>query len=183
MIMVVLMDQLVERVEAALAWIGKAASWLNPLLVLLIIIEVVARYWMAMSWIWLGELEWHLFALMFLLGASYTLQHDGHVRVDVLYQRWSPIAKAWVNLLGHLFLLIPLCLFVIPVAWDYFFTAWTRGESSGDPGGLPAIYPIKFLIPAAWVLLLTQAVASAWKATQVIFPRPAPASPGSSSGV
>lgn len=173
-------DQLMAWVEKTLALTGKAASWLTPLLVLLIMVEVVARYWLSRSWIWLGELEWHLFALMFLLGASYTLQHDGHVRVDVLYQRWSPVAKAWVNLLGHVFLLIPLCLFVIPVAWDYFFTSWTHREASGDPGGLPAIYPIKLLIPLAWGLLLAQAVASAWKAARQIFPGSAQDRPGPS---
>lgn len=154
------MNTLANWAEWIVKKAGTAGSWLNLVLVFLIAIDVLCRYFLDSTAVWVTELEWHLFALIFLLGAAYTLQEDGHVRVDVLLQKASPRQQSLVNLLGHLFLLIPLCLFMIPPGWDYFVQSWTIGEGSGDPGGLPVLYPIKALIPIAFILLLIQAIAS-----------------------
>ncbi len=141
--------------------IGIGGSWLNPLLIALVMIDVISRYIWGESAVWVAELEWHLFAIVFLLGASYTMQSDKHVRVDVFYQKSSPTVQSGIDLAGHVFLLIPLCLFMIPPAWDYFIQSWQIGEGSGDPGGIPALYPIKAVIPLSFLLVLIQTIAHA----------------------
>lgn len=142
---------------------GTTSSWLNVILVLIIAVDVLFRYFLDTTAVWVSELEWHIFSIIFLLGAAYTLQEDSHVRVDVLLQRASSRQRKVVNLLGHLLLLIPLCLFMIPPAWDYFIQSWSIGEGSGDPGGIPALYPIKGLIPVAFILLLVQGMSASLK--------------------
>lgn len=139
------------------AWSGAAAALLSILLVAVIVSDVALRYLVGETSVWIVEVEWHIFALIFLLGAAYTLRRDAHVRVDVFFQMLSQRGRSWLNLMGHLLLLIPFCLFIIPPAWDYFLQSWIVSEASGDPGGLPALYPIKAFIPMAFLLLLIQA--------------------------
>lgn len=101
------------------------------------------------------ELQWYLFSLLFLLGASYALKHDEHVRVDILYSKLSVRGKAWVNLLGTIVLLFPFCILMLWVSWPAVINSWAVMEGSPDPGGLPR-YPIKTVIPIAFVLILGQ---------------------------
>ena len=103
------------------------------------------------------ELQWYLFSLVFLLAAGYTLKHNAHVRVDVLYARLSAKGKAWINLLGTVFFLIPFCGLMLWTSWPAVSESWALREMSSDPGGLPR-YPIKTMIPVAFVLLLLQGV-------------------------
>lgn len=152
------LEPLIEGSEKVVRTTGILSSWLNLILVLVIAIDVLFRYFFDHTSVWVVELEWHLFAIIFLLGAAYTMQEDGHVRVDVFLQRGSARQKKIVTLIGHLVLLIPLCLFLIPPAWDYFYQSWSIGEGSGDPGGIPALYPIKAFIPIAFILVLAQAI-------------------------
>ncbi len=109
------------------------------------------------------ELQWYLFSLVFLLGAAYTLYHNGHVRVDVFYSRLSPRGKAWVNLLGTLFFLIPFSVTMLWVSLPAVWNSWAIGEMSPDPGGLPR-YPVKTLVPVAFLLIILQGVADAIRA-------------------
>ncbi|HMB92451.1 MAG TPA: TRAP transporter small permease subunit, partial [Rhodothermales bacterium] len=104
------------------------------------------------------ELQWYLFSLVFLLGAAYTLKHGAHVRVDVVYGRLSAKGKAWVNLLGTVLFLIPFCVLMLWTAWPAVQESWALREMSADPGGLPR-YPIKTIIPIAFVLLMVQGIA------------------------
>jgi TRAP-type mannitol/chloroaromatic compound transport system permease small subunit len=101
------------------------------------------------------ELQWYLFSLVFLLGAAYTLKHDAHVRVDVLYTRLSARGKAWINLLGTVLFLIPFCVLMLWTSWSTGADSWRLREMSPDPGGLPR-YPIKTAIPIAFALLCIQ---------------------------
>ncbi len=153
------LTSLITFAEKIIRKTGTLSSWLNVVLVAVIAVDVLFRYFLDHTSVWVTELEWHIFAIIFLLGTSYTLQEDGHVRVDVFLQQASVKQKKLVNLIGHLVLLIPLCLFLIPPAWDYFYQSWSIGEGSGDPGGIPALYPIKAFIPIAFVLVLIQAIA------------------------
>lgn len=153
------LETLVSLSEKLITKTGTMSSWLNVVLVLVISTDVLFRYFFDHTSVWVTELEWHFFSIIFLLGAAYTMQEDGHVRVDVFFQRGSARQRKIVNLTGHLFLLIPMCLFLIPPAWDYFYNSWIIGEGSGDPGGMPILYPIKAVIPIAFVLVLAQAVA------------------------
>lgn len=101
------------------------------------------------------ELQWYLFSLVFLLGAAYTLKHNAHVRVDVLYTRLSARGKAWINLLGTVLFLIPFCVLMLWTSWPVIEDSWARLEGSPDPGGLPR-YPLLTAIPLAFILLILQ---------------------------
>ncbi len=142
---------------------GKCAGWTALLMVLVVTVDVILRYLFNFSLVFVQELEWHLFGLLFLLGAGYTLFVDGHVRVDVFYQRWSARTQAWVNLVGVVLMLIPGCLLVIDTSWGFFLHSLRLGEGSPDPGGIPMRYLLKFVIPLGFTLLLFQGVASGLK--------------------
>lgn len=144
-------------------------SWLTTVLVIFVCFDVFRRYLLKDSAAWIMEMEWHLFALIFLLGAAYTLQNDKHVRVDLFYEKISRKDKAWVNLIGTLLLLIPWCIILIYVSYDYAFNSWLIKESSPDPGGLPARYIIKFIMCLGFFLLLLQALVLAIQSYQTIF--------------
>jgi len=103
---------------------------------------------------WL-ELQWYLFSIVFLLGAAYTLKHDDHVRVDVLFGRLSPKGQAWINLLGTLLFLLPFCALMLYMCIPTVSNSWAVLEQSPDPGGLPR-YPIKTVIPIAFVFVVVQ---------------------------
>ncbi|MEM8906886.1 MAG: TRAP transporter small permease subunit [Bacteroidota bacterium] len=141
--------------------IGRAVAWLTTLLVVLVCFDVARRGLFNTTAAWIMELEWHLFALVFLLGAGYTLKYDRHVRVDLFYAKFSKKDQAWVNLLGTLLLLIPWCLLLIYASYFYALSAYQIGECSPDPGGLPARYLIKSAITVGISLLLLQAFALA----------------------
>ena len=105
------LTQLINLIESFSEWSGRVISWLVLAMVLVIGYDVVMRYLFSTGSVALQELEWHLFALLFLLGATYTFKHDGHVRVDILYNS-RPMnirRRAWVDLLGGLFFLTPFC--------------------------------------------------------------------------
>jgi TRAP-type mannitol/chloroaromatic compound transport system permease small subunit len=101
-------------------------------------------------------MEWHLFAFIFLIGAGYTLLHDGHVRVDIIYQRLSVKGKAWVNLLGVIFFLIPGCYLVIATSWKFVGNSFSMMEGSPDPGGIPFRFIVKSFMTVGYFLLLLQ---------------------------
>jgi len=108
------------------------------------------------SFVFTQELEWHLFAFIFLIGAGYTLLHDGHVRVDILYQRLSTKGKAWINLIGVLLFLFPGCLMIIITSFKFVYNSWSILEGSPDPGGIPFRFIVKGTIPVGFCLLLLQ---------------------------
>lgn len=137
---------------------GRLVSWISLLLVILIGLDVVLRY--AFNWSSSAnqELEWHLFATLFLLGSAYALKHDKHVRVDVFYSRFSDRKKSWVNLIGTVIFLIPFCLVIIQTSIPFVLDAWKIAESSPEPGGLTHRFIIKSTIPLGATLLLIQAI-------------------------
>ncbi len=141
-------------------WIGRSVAWLSTLLVLLVCFDVARRSMFNTTAAWIMELEWHLFALLFLLGAGYALKHDRHVRVDLFYTQFSEKDKALVDLLGTVLLLVPWCIVIIYTSFYYALDSYQIGEGSPDPGGLPARYFIKFAITAGMSLLLLQAMAT-----------------------
>ncbi|MDX2246675.1 MAG: TRAP transporter small permease subunit [Bacteroidia bacterium] len=149
----------IKILDAINDWTGKTVAWLTTVLVVFMCYDVTMRYLFNQTAVWISELEWHLFSLIFLLAAAYTLKEDKHVRVDVFYAEWSPKRKALLNLLGTIFFLIPFCLIVISSSFSYAEKSWMIGESSADPGGLPARYLIKSAITLGFVLLLIQSFA------------------------
>lgn len=148
---------------------GQAAGWLAFLLVILICFDVFMRYVFSNSQEWMLELEWHLFALVFLLGGAYALQKDQHVRVDVWYVKRDKRTKAWINLLGTVFFLVPWCAVVVYTSFGYAENSLLINERSPDPGGLPARYIIKFSITLGFCLLLIQACLQAMRQIRILF--------------
>lgn len=140
--------------------IGKAISWLNFLLMLLVCFDVINRYLFNYTASWINELEWHFFALIFLLGAGFAFKNDQHVRVDLFYTNFTEKDKARVNFWGSLVFLLPwsflLCYFAFSFAWE----SYLDGEVSAEPGGLPARFIIKFAIVAGLFLLFLQGLAT-----------------------
>jgi len=104
------------------------------------------------------EMEWHLFAIVILLGISVALKDEGHVRVDFLYDRFSPRKKAMINILGTLFFLMPVALLIFFGSFEFVRDSWEIGEISEDPGGLPYRWLIKGMIPVSFAFLLISAV-------------------------
>lgn len=137
---------------------GWIAGVLNLVMLVNVFYDAIMRYFFKTGSIALQEMEWHLFAIVFLFGIAYGLKEDGHVRVDVLYDRFSPRNKAIVNLAGTLLFLLPLCVLIIEGSVWYVQEAYTSGEVSGDPGGLPHRWLIKLVIPASFVFLVVSAI-------------------------
>ncbi len=151
---------------------GRVIYWLTLVMVVVGAYNAVARYLDRYTGLGLSsnlyiELQWYLFSLVFLLGAAYTLKHDAHVRVDVLYARLSPRGKAWINLAGTVLFLIPFCVLMLWVSWPSVRNSWVVREMSPDPGGLPR-YPIKAVVPLAFVLILAQGVSMLIKQVAIL---------------
>lgn len=138
--------------------VGKGVSWVTLLLVVVVFVDVVMRYAFKISFVFTQELEWHLFAFIFLIGAGYTLLHDGHVRVDIIYQRLGIRGRAWINLLGVIFFLIPGCWLVIATSWKFVGNSFSMLEGSPDPGGIPYRFIIKGTMTVGYIFLLLQGV-------------------------
>ena len=98
-------------------------------------------------------------AALFLLGAAYALKTGAHVRVDIFYRNFSARTRAWVNSLGGIVFLLPLCAFIIASSWDYVAESWAMRESSPEPGGIPAVFLLKTLLPVAAITLALQGIA------------------------
>ena len=148
--------KLSEWVDTLNEWVGRGVAWVALGLVVVVFVDVVMRYLFNISFVFTQELEWYLFAFIFLIGAGYTLLHDGHVRVDIIYQRLEFKGRVWINFVGVLLFLIPGCLMVITTSWKFTHTAWMIGEGSPDPGGIPYRFLIKGCIPVGFSLLLLQ---------------------------
>jgi TRAP-type mannitol/chloroaromatic compound transport system permease small subunit len=159
--MVALLQRIAGIFQAVSEWTGRLTSWLLLLLVLVISYDVAMRYLFQSGSVALQELEWHLFALIFLLAGAYTLKHDEHVRVDVFYHsRWmGDRQRAWVDLLGGLFFLLPFCLLLISGSIPFVSNSFGMLEGSPDPGGLPYRFLLKAAIPLGFLLLLLQGLA------------------------
>ncbi len=152
---------------------GRAVSWLVLVMTLLIAYDVIMRYFFQSGSVALQELEWHLFAVIFLFGSAYTLKHQDHVCVDILAQRRWMTRKvhAWIYLLCTVFFLLPFCLLIIYSSWDYVANSYNilpHGERSPDPGGLPYRYLLKAAIPTAFFLLLIQGLSLALRSYAVL---------------
>ncbi len=147
---------------------GVLAALAMILMLFNVFYDVVMRYAFNDVSIGMQELEWHLFACVFLLGTPYALATNGHVRVDILYDRWQDQTKAWVNLLGCLIFILPFVLIVSYYAYDFAYEAYDMGEGSGDPGGLPHRWIIKSLIPLSFILIGLASLGMITQALRVI---------------
>jgi TRAP-type mannitol/chloroaromatic compound transport system permease small subunit len=149
------LDSSVNVIDKFTDYCGKAVAWLTLLMVLLSTVIVVLRYGFGLGWIALQESVLYFHSLVFMLGAAYTLKADGHVRVDIFYQKYSLTQKAWVNLIGCILLLLPFCGFVFYISFEYVSSSWQIMEKSSEAGGLPLVFVSKsFLLLLALTLAL-----------------------------
>jgi len=130
---------------------GRAASWLTLAMVLGTFVVVIFRYAFDTGLLWLQESVTWMHAMVFMLGAAYTLQQEGHVRVDIFYRRMAEGRKAIVNLLGVIVFVVPLCIFFLVECLEYVQISWRIREVSRDAGGLP--YPAIPLLKSALLLM------------------------------
>ncbi|MFZ5965158.1 TRAP transporter small permease subunit [Thalassococcus sp. BH17M4-6] len=153
--------------------VGTLGALFLPLLMLTILLNVTLRYAFAIGSIELEELQWHLNAIVVMSCLAWAYQKDRHVRVDVLHNRMSPRARAVVEMLGVIFLLLPFLWFVGRSAWTIFGYSWALKEGSPMPSGLPARYIIKFVMAAGLTLLGLQALSILLASIRIVI-RPAP---------
>ena len=160
----------IDRINTA---VGRAASWCALAIVLIGFAVVLLRYVLGVGSIWLQESILYAHAALFLLAAAWTLQEGGHVRIDVFYANAAPRTKAWVDLCGALFLLLPFALAIIVFALPYVERSWAVLERSRETSGLPLVFLLKTLIPLFALLLALQGVAQAIRKVSLLVPRPA----------
>ena len=146
-------ESLLDRISSVT---GKITAWLTLFMVLVTFIVVIMRYVFDAGLIWVQESVVWMHALVFMLGAAYTLQAEEHVRVDIFYRTMSERRRAWIDLVGVIVFLMPLCAFLAWASFDFVTQSWRIGESSRESGGLP--YPF---IPLLKSVLLAMPVAVA----------------------
>ncbi|HHJ36039.1 MAG TPA: TRAP transporter small permease subunit [Gammaproteobacteria bacterium] len=160
--------KLLAHIEAFIDWSGRTVSWLSLFLVLVTFTVVVLRYAFDSGSIALQETTTYLHASVFLIGMAYTLQQDAHVRVDIFYAGFSRQKKAWVDLVGAVFLLLPFMLFISWISWLYIADSWSVLEGSREAGGLPGVFLLKSLILVMTFLLSLQAMVQIARNIEII---------------
>ena len=141
-------------------YIGETISWLTLFMVLVTVLVVVLRYGFSIGFIWMQESVRFMYAGVFLLCAGFTLQKDKHVRVDVLYLNMSERKRAIVDLLGSLFLLLPVCFVIFYYSWSYVINSWVRMEGSIEERGLHLVFIMKTFIWLFSFLVSLQSIAT-----------------------
>ena len=162
------MHSVVDNIERFVDWSGRAVSWLTLLMVVITFIVVILRYVFDIGWIALQESITYMHAMVFLVGASWAMQQEAHVRVDIFYSRFSTRTKAWVNLLGSLLMLLPVMVFVAWISWEYVSESWGVLEGSREAGGLPGVFLLKTLILVLAIMLILQALVQVVRSIQTI---------------
>lgn len=162
-----------DVLEGIVEFFGKYSSLLWVVLMLLIVGNVLMRYILGVNIIALEELQWHLYAVGFMLGLSYCILHDGHVRVDVLAEHLQPRTRATIEIIGILVLLLPFCYFILYYAWPFVERSYRINEVSAAPAGLPMRWLIKSVILIAFSLMAMAAIARLIRAFSFLtgFPR------------
>jgi len=152
-------EEISTKLEQFIDWTGRTVSWLVLAMVLVTFLVVVLRYVFDMGWIALQESISYFHSIVFLVGAAYTLKQNGHVRVDIFYNRLGDHGRAWVDLIGHLFILMPVMVFILWISWPYVAESWRVTEGSREAGGLAGVFLLKSLIFIMAGLLILQGLA------------------------
>ena len=175
-----------ESVKKAVLFCDKINEWIGSFIVapavfifiLVIFSNVILRYAFNTSFVFMAELEWHVFAFIFLMGAGYTLLHEGHVRVDIFYSIMDRKKQAIINLFGVLFFLIPSCYVVLTTTIPWVIVAYKIGEVSIDPGGIPARFLLKATLPTGYFLMLIQGLLLCIRSAFILLGKPLEDEPG-----
>jgi TRAP-type mannitol/chloroaromatic compound transport system permease small subunit len=150
--------QLIDKVTDV---VGRSIAWLTTLMAVATVGVVILRYGFDQGAIMLQESITYLHGLVFMLGIPYALKENAHVRVDLLYSRWSERTRTMIDLGGHVLFLIPVALFILLYSWDYVAASWRILEGSPEVGGIPAVFVLKSLLPLMAGALLLQGCSEA----------------------
>ena len=162
------MKKLSHIIDGLSNLLGRIFSWLTLTMVIVMAAIVVLRYVFQIGSIALQESIIYINALIFTFGVAYTLKEQGHVRVDIFYSRINEKKRAWVDVFGSLFFLIPSTCFIIWISWDYVAVSWRIREASAESSGLPFVYFLKAVILVLPALLLLQGISEIMKSSSVI---------------
>lgn len=163
--MLVNIESFINRINE---WLGRTVAWFILAMVVITFFNVVMRYGFNFGLIAIQESVIYLHSFVFMLAIAYTYKHNEHVRVDIFYSKYSETKKAWVDLFGTLFLLLPFCIYLIFASWQYALNSWLLLEGSREAGGLPFLYLLKTLVPLMPALLLLQGLATICKSLLTI---------------
>lgn len=154
-------------IDRVTTMIGRAASWLILVAILVSATNAIIRKVFSVSSnAWL-ELQWYLYGAAFLLAAAYTLLENEHIRIDIVYGNWTRRTQHWIDLLGHLFILMPVVLTSLWFIWPWFWRSYNSGESSMNAGGL-ILWPAKAMLLIGFLLLLVQGVSEIIKKVAIM---------------
>lgn len=158
-----MLRELARRIDRAQDAFGRGLAWLMLLMVLVVFSDVVMRYAISRTFVFTQELEWYIFAVAYLMAGGYVMLWDEHVRVDILYSRWSPRKKAWADFILLFVFFFPSAFLIIFTAWPFVRNAWSVWEGSPDPGGIPGRWALKTVIILAFVVMVIQGFSEAVK--------------------
>ena len=153
------MHALLRALDAFTEVSGRWLAWLALGMAAVTAFVVLLRYGFNIGSIASQEAVTYMHGSLFMLGAAYTLKHNGHVRVDIFYRSFKPRTQAWINSLGDIVFLLPVCLFILGASWSYVSESWAIREVSPEPGGIPAVFLLKTLLLLLPINLLLQGVA------------------------
>ena len=166
---------MLEKIESTINCfnerLGRIVAWLVIAIVIVTFFNVVMRYGFNFGLIAIQESVIYFHSFVFMLAIAYTYKHNEHVRVDIFYSKYSAIQKAWTDLLGTLFLLIPFCIYLIFASFSYAKASWLLLEGSREAGGLPLLFLLKSLIPLMPFLLLLQGISTLCRSLILIRPK------------
>ena len=162
------MNRIIHILDSLAEITGRIIAWGTLLMVLVTFAVVVLRYALDTGWIAMQESITYLHALVFMLGAAYTFRHQGHVRVDIFYQKFGERGQAWVNLLGTLLLLFPMMGFIFWISWEYVAESWKVMEGSREAGGLPGVFLLKTLLLLMPVAMMLQGLSLMLRSLKII---------------
>jgi len=153
------MRALLQYIDAFTEHSGRLLAWLALFMALVTALVVFLRYGFNIGSIAAQEAVTYMHGSLFMLGAAFALKTGAHVRVDIFYRNFSPRAKAWVNSLGGIIFLMPLCVFILGISINYVAESWAIRETSPEPGGIPAVFLLKTLLPLMAINLMLQGLA------------------------
>jgi TRAP-type mannitol/chloroaromatic compound transport system permease small subunit len=158
-----MLRQLARKIDAFQERVGNGVSWLMLGMVVVVFGDVISRYVFNRSSVFVQEAEWHLFGLVYLLAAGYTMLYDEHVRIDVLYAKWPPRRKAAADFVLLFVMFFPAAIMILVTTWPFVLHSMQVNEGSPDPGGIPGRWAYKSVIIIGFLLLMLQAVSQAIK--------------------
>ena len=162
------MQKISKNLDAISELTGRICSWFVAVMVMVTCVVVIMRYGLDMGSVLLQDVVLYLHGGLFLLGSAFALKRGAHVRVDIFYRSFSDIRKAWVDLLGNIIFLQPVCWIILFFSWGFVEPSWRNMEGSPEPDGLPFVYVQKSLLIALAVLLGLQSLSEIFKSLVTI---------------